>query len=148
MNFTIENYTFKMKLSKYRVFQKCLNRTAKITLAACCLLLLWESCQSGVATHSAVQALMKHSVLLIFDDKGSVRKRTKISGNSIPRFIPAYRYSTIRPYSSKWSPSLIPACRSLRGNTVSFSMPDVKGWVRTTLWPSLSLITPFMARIS
>ena len=46
----------------YRVFQKCLNRTAKITLAACRLLLLWESCQSGGATHSAVQALMKHSV--------------------------------------------------------------------------------------
>ena len=47
---------------EYRVFQKCLNRTAKITLAACRLLLLWESCQSGGATHSAVQALMKHSV--------------------------------------------------------------------------------------
>ena len=47
----------------YRVFQKCLNRTAKITLAACRLLLLWESCQSGGATHSAVQALMKHSVV-------------------------------------------------------------------------------------
>ena len=48
----------------YRVFQKCLNRTAKITLAACRLLLLWES-QSGGATHSAVQALMKHSVQII-----------------------------------------------------------------------------------
>ena len=46
----------------YTVFQKCLNGTAKITLAACSLLLLWESCQSGGATHSAVQALMKHSV--------------------------------------------------------------------------------------
>ena len=49
-------------LNVYRVFQKCLNRTAKITLAACRLLLLWESCQYGGATHSAVQALMKHSV--------------------------------------------------------------------------------------
>ena len=48
----------------YRVFQKCLNGTAKITLAACSLLLLRESCQSGGATHSAVQALMKHSVVM------------------------------------------------------------------------------------
>ena len=72
----------------------------------------------GISTWKLYFKMKLSKYYSYLNDKGSVRKRTNISGKSIPRFIPACRYSTIRPFSRKWSPSLIPACRSLRGNTV------------------------------
>ena len=42
---------------------------------------------------------MKLSKYYSYLNETSVRKRTKISGKSIPRFIPACRYSTIKPLS-------------------------------------------------
>ena len=57
----------------------------------------WCSYEFQLGNYTFKMKLSKHYSYL--NDKGSVRKRSKISAKSIPRFIPACRYSTIRPFS-------------------------------------------------
>ena len=68
-----------ISISTYRVSEKCLDGTAKITLASCRLQQLWESFQSGGATHKSRPGIFSDTLYICWREHSFLSNDTDFS---------------------------------------------------------------------